>query len=172
MGNFDDNIYCLDAVTGAKIWNYTTNGDNANVAVAYGNVYASSYDSNLYCLDATTGALVWNYTTGGDVVGLPAVADGKVYFNSIDGNVYCLNAVTGAFIWSYGAGSSNFQVSSPAVANGVVYVSGGKGVVYAFSGLSEPIPEGLTLGLMLLLSTVSVIVSLHYYRKRPKWQNW
>jgi acetyl esterase/lipase len=33
------------------------------------------------------------------------------------------------------------------------------------------IPEGLTLGVM-LLSTLAVIVSMRYYRKRPKWKNW
>jgi acetyl esterase/lipase len=34
------------------------------------------------------------------------------------------------------------------------------------------VPEGLTLGVMLLLSTIAVIVSIRYYRKRPKYQNW
>jgi acetyl esterase/lipase len=34
------------------------------------------------------------------------------------------------------------------------------------------VPEGLPLGVMLLLSAIAVIVSIRYYRKRPKWQNW
>lgn len=34
------------------------------------------------------------------------------------------------------------------------------------------VPEGLPLGVMLLLSTIALIVSMRYYRKRPKWQNW
>jgi hypothetical protein len=29
------------------------------------------------------------------------------------------------------------------------------------------VPEGLTIGVMLLLSTVAVIVSIYYFRKRP-----
>jgi hypothetical protein len=32
------------------------------------------------------------------------------------------------------------------------------------------VPEDLTLGVMLLLSTIAVIVGAHYFRKRPKWQ--
>jgi acetyl esterase/lipase len=34
------------------------------------------------------------------------------------------------------------------------------------------VPEGLTLGVMLLLSTIAVVVSVRYFCKRPKWQNW
>jgi outer membrane protein assembly factor BamB len=49
------------------------------------------------------------------------VVDGVVYEGSNDGYVYALNAVTGGVIWKYkGTGSS--VESSPAVANGVVYV--------------------------------------------------
>jgi outer membrane protein assembly factor BamB len=33
------------------------------------------------------------------------------------------------------------------------------------------VPEGLTIGVMMLLSTVAVIVSLRYFRKRPKTEN-
>jgi hypothetical protein len=31
-------------------------------------------------------------------------------------------------------------------------------------------PEGLTISAMLILSTIAMIVSLRYYRKRPKWE--
>ena len=34
------------------------------------------------------------------------------------------------------------------------------------------VPEGLTIGVMLLLSTVAVVVSARYFRKRQKWENW
>jgi predicted secreted protein len=34
------------------------------------------------------------------------------------------------------------------------------------------IPEGLTIGLMMLLSAAAVIVSIRYYRKRPKIEKW
>jgi len=42
---------------------------------------------------------------------------------SSDGNVYALNAKTGAKLWSYLTGSANDFGTSPAVVNGVVYVS-------------------------------------------------
>ena len=37
--------------------------------------------------------------------------------------------------------------------------------------IDNTVPEGLTLGAMLLLSTAAVIVGTRYYRKRPKWEN-
>jgi len=50
VGSHDDNVYCLNASTGAKIWNYTT-GDNviSSPAVVDGNVYVGSDDGKVYC---------------------------------------------------------------------------------------------------------------------------
>jgi outer membrane protein assembly factor BamB/pimeloyl-ACP methyl ester carboxylesterase len=154
------NIYCLNASTGANIWNYSTSGwVISSASIADGKVYVGSYDNNVYCLNALTGALVWNYTTSGDVYSSPAVADGKVYVGTLDNKVYCLNAANGAYIWSYTTGGSVY--SSPAVANGVVYVGSFDKKVYAFSS-SPPIPEGLAIGvIMLLIGTI-------YFRKPPR----
>jgi outer membrane protein assembly factor BamB len=47
--------------------------------------------------------------------------------------LYALNAVTGAKLWGYGVSSVHYTMSSsPAVANGVVYVGSNNGKVYAF----------------------------------------
>jgi len=117
-------VYCLNATTGAHIWNYTTRSGSYGVyscpAVADGGVYVGSFDDGkVYCLNATTGAHIWNYTTGNWVTSSPAVSDGKVYVGSWDYKVYCLNATTGAHIWSCTTYSDH---SSPAVADGKVYI--------------------------------------------------
>jgi outer membrane protein assembly factor BamB len=57
------------------------------------------------------------------------VANGVVYVGSGD-NVYALNASTGAKLWSYTTDST--VLSSPTVANGVVYASSDDHKVYAF----------------------------------------
>ena len=171
VGSWDKNIYCLDAATGTLVWNYTTGGMvDSSPAVADGRVYVGSNDDKVYCLDAATGALIWDYTTGGDILySSPAVADGKVYVGSNDMKVWCLNAANGAYIWSYRTGGM-MGYSDPSVANGVVYIGSWDKKVYAFSA-GPPIPEGLTIGVMMLLSTVAVIVSTRYFRKRPKIEN-
>jgi parallel beta-helix repeat protein len=129
VGSNDKNVYCLDALTGARIWNYIT-GDwvYSSPAVADGRVYVGSYDNNVYCLDASTGTLVWNYTTGNGVSSSPVVVYGKVYVGSLDNNVYCLDAETGALIWNYTTG--HLVGSSPAVVNGKVYVGSYDNNVY------------------------------------------
>lgn len=171
VGSCDDNVYCFDAANGERIWNYTAGGDigYSSPAVAYGRVYVGSYDRDVYCLDAETGELIWNYTTGGQVWGSPTVADGKVYVGSYDRKFYCLDATDGALIWSYTTGG--FVLDSPVVANGVAYAVSADRNVYAFSTW-VPIPEGLTFGVMLLLSTVATIAGICILRKQPKWKRW
>jgi outer membrane protein assembly factor BamB len=88
VGSNDNNLYALNATTGANLWSYTPVGSSP--AVANGVVYVGSNDNNLYALNATTGAKVWNYTTGGSVYSSPAVANGVVYVGSQDHNLYAL----------------------------------------------------------------------------------
>ena len=45
-------------------------------------MYVGSEDNNLYALNASTGALLWKYTTGEQVYSSPAVANGVVYVGS------------------------------------------------------------------------------------------
>jgi outer membrane protein assembly factor BamB len=144
VGSDDNNTYALNAMTGTQVWNYTTgNSVYSSPAVANGTVYVGSEDDKLYCLDAYTGASVWNYTTGGWVDSSPAVANGIVYVGSDDWNVYAFSTptdwwtmfhhdlnrtgyststapTTNQTLWNYATFGSVF--SSPAVANGTVYV--------------------------------------------------
>jgi len=116
----DNIVCCLNANTGAEIWNYSTNGSVQSCpTVANGLVYVGSNDYNMYCLNATTGAKIWNYTTGGALFfGSPAVTNGRIYFGSWTG-IYCLNASTGQWIWNFPV---SWEDSSPAVVDGKVYV--------------------------------------------------
>jgi hypothetical protein len=129
----DDNVYCLNATTGTRIWNYTT-GDyvDSSPAVNGDLVYVGSYDKKVYCLNATSGTSVWNYTTGGAIWSCsPAIAGGSVFIGSNDTKVYCLNAATGSLVWSCKTGGG--VISNPAVVGGVVYVGSTDGKVYAIT---------------------------------------
>jgi outer membrane protein assembly factor BamB len=123
----DGYVNALDARTGALKWKYASTGfNNKGLTVANGVVYAGSDDSNVYALDARTGALRWKYNTGRAVVTSPAEKNGVVYIGST--SVSALDANTGTVLWSFGSG----VFSSPAVEDGVVYVSGGTdGYTYA-----------------------------------------
>jgi outer membrane protein assembly factor BamB len=59
VGCADKNVYCLNATTGVRVWNYTTNNSvYSSPAIADGRVYVGSSDHNIYCLNATTGARI------------------------------------------------------------------------------------------------------------------
>jgi outer membrane protein assembly factor BamB len=132
VGSGDNNVYALNASTGAKLWTYATGGGvSSSPAVANGVVYIGSGDNNVYALNASTGVKLWSYATGGGIASAAAVANGVVYVTSTDGNMYALNAGTGAKLWSYATGED--VDSSPAVANGVVYVSNHDNYVYALN---------------------------------------
>ena len=144
VGSYDRKVYCLNATTGAHIWNYTTGAYFSSPAVAQGKVYVGSTDMKVWCLNASSASMIsyereiWNYTTGwlNDVRSSPAVADDKVYVGSFDRKVYCLNATTGAHIWGYTTG--DYVSSSPAVADGKVYVGSYDRKVYAFGPDTTP----------------------------------
>jgi PKD repeat protein len=130
------NVFALNAVTGAKIWNFTTGSVYSSPTIANGVVYVGNSGNRIYALDAATGAKIWDYYVGSAVNGIyssPAVANGIVYVGSTGGGVYALNATTGAKIWEYP--TWEIEWSSPAVVNGVVYVASSNhdGWVYALN---------------------------------------
>lgn len=86
----------------------------------------------------------WKFTTGGDVLASPIVVGRVMYIGSWDGNEYAIDLATHQQIWKqflgismqskpcYGGG--NIGVTSTAVVkNGVVYVGGGDGNMYALN---------------------------------------
>ena len=82
--NFD--VFCLDALTGEKVWNFSTNGIARTPSIAGGYVFAGSYDGNLYCLNATSGVELWRRAAGvfspvsaSGSAGSPVIANGVVY---------------------------------------------------------------------------------------------
>jgi PQQ-like domain len=115
-------------------------------SVANGTVFVSSWSGTLYAFDAagstncstsadvTTCTPLWTATGLGSIGGRPAVANGVVYVESpaglsafdAAGSTNCSGAVTErtcAPLWGTGADDAGDPGSSPAVANGVVYVS-------------------------------------------------
>jgi len=131
----DKNIYAIDSDTGALKWKFKTEMAIDDVAsspvVVDGTVYVGSSDyseslgGSVYALDACTGDLKWAFTNKSDTfVSSPAVSGGTVYVGSTSGTLYALDKDTGAILWEFNAGTGLGNMrSSPAVSNGVVYIS-------------------------------------------------
>ena len=122
-------LYCLDASTGAQIWNQTGILNGFTVANRY--VYVDEgLPGAVACLNAYTGVQLWNYSFGTDF-GTPTVDGGIVYVGgqsytlSTDadvGCVYAFNALTGAVVWNFtGSAQTRFDLSPLVVAGESVY---------------------------------------------------
>jgi outer membrane protein assembly factor BamB len=119
VGSNDKKVYALDAVTGAKKWEFATGSwvySSPAVSNDGATIFVGSDDNKVYALDAVTGAKKWEFATGNQVRSSPAVSnDGATIFvGSRDTKVYALDAMTGAKKWEFATGSWVWS-SSPAV---------------------------------------------------------
>jgi outer membrane protein assembly factor BamB len=151
-GGDDGYVYCLDANNGSLIWQTFVNGDlqftfgdivlKSSPAVVNGIVYIGSLDGYMYALNANTGAVVWTHQTLGPIESSPAVADGAVFFTSQEpatGMLYKLDANTGVLLWKqqlpyeYQFTGGDEMMSSPSVADGMVFTSANIRTYYAIN---------------------------------------
>jgi hypothetical protein len=87
---------------------------------------------------------------------------------------YTYNVTPAAGVTTLASGAFSASITVPSVDDGsyaVTAVDTAGNMATATLNVDSTIPEGLTLGVMLLLSTVAVVVSIRYFRKRPKTEN-
>jgi outer membrane protein assembly factor BamB len=147
-------------VTCTPLWKATTGGPIwSSPAVAGGIAYVGdSGDGQLYAFDAAgntncsgdpkTCTPLWTAATGGLLLSLssPAIANGVAYIGSTDGRLYAFDATgdtncsgipkTCAPLWT-AVTADEIVHSSPAVANGVVYIGSQDHSVYAFDATGD-----------------------------------
>jgi outer membrane protein assembly factor BamB len=154
VGSDDQNLYAIDAATGAQKWKFATGGPvRSSPAVEAGTVYFGSYDGSFYAVDAASGNLKWKFDTAGEkqfeakglhgslpraqtmpdpwdfFLSSPVVNGGLVYFGSGDSNLYALDCKTGLLKWKFA--TQGVVHSSPAIVGGVVYFGSWDSYLYA-----------------------------------------
>jgi outer membrane protein assembly factor BamB len=114
----------FDATTGERLWTATTFGAIQGAPVVVGNTIYVASGFGIQAFDAATGATLWGVVLPSNAPTTPAVVDGVVYVAWEAGGVDALDAATGATIWSttIRTQAETIGFSSPAVANGVLYV--------------------------------------------------
>ena len=132
----ENNLFALDADTGALHWKSDPGWSGGGATVVNGVLYVSTQDATV-ALNASSGALLWRYALVGGTP--PLVANGVVYVSCVvcaGDSVFALNADTGAPLWKY---ATDFYVDGDAVADGVVYVTS-RNYVYALdAGTGAPL---------------------------------
>ena len=142
---YTDDIYCLNAASGALVWKYQTGSViDSSPAVVNGVLFEGSYDGVVYAISTapgTAGNLQWSYKTGAAIAASPIVTNGTVYVGSGDGNLYALNARTGAANFSLATGGT---VRSAAAANGVIYFTTSLSTFFAIDAQGRVLASGST----------------------------
>ena len=103
-------VLTLDASSGADLGHYYLSSPDP--------IYVPSPASGYFVFASTLYGPSWQYDTGTTISSSPVVANGVVYVGS--DNTYAFDAGTGALRWQSPVVGSDY-----AVANGVLYVSGG-----------------------------------------------
>jgi eukaryotic-like serine/threonine-protein kinase len=152
FGNYDGNIYSVDAKTGEQRWKFASEGEHRFTArhiqgadptaesmpdpfdlylssptVVQDTVYVGSGDGNIYAIDAASGALRWKFRTGNVVHASPAVANDTVYIGSWDSFFYALNAKSGQERWRFKTGEDHVISNQVGIQSSAVIADG---VVY------------------------------------------
>jgi outer membrane protein assembly factor BamB len=171
FGSGDNNVYALDAATGALRWKFNT-GDivHASPAITDGTLFIGSWDGYFYALDAANGTEKWRFKTGDDPdihnqVGIQssaAIAGGIVYFGCRDSHLYALDAGSGRQLWSFPTHGS-WVVGSPAVNEGKVYfATSDSGLLYALNAKSGAVVFSLGFKGWPFFSSPSIAASMLY----------
>ena len=129
-----NHIYALDAYTRELLWRFEAPSLARSLKVAYGVVFFVTADDHLNALDAHTGELLWTYDTEFPVSEY-VVEGGVIYLTSRDFALYAVDIATGKVLWTH----DGVDAKLPAVEGGVIYCSGGDGLLALDVSTGEPL---------------------------------
>jgi outer membrane protein assembly factor BamB len=123
-------IWCLDAASGNRQWEFRAAGSILSSPVALdGKVVCCSRDRHCYALRDRDGDVLWKRDLGEPIVASPVVTHRAIYVLTVSGTFYCLDTTSGETIWRLDdlKNDDDDAYSSPALVDGRLYVaSGGK----------------------------------------------
>src|SRR5258708_1615852 len=136
VGSVSGYLFAVDLATGKERWKYKTAQDveesSPAVDTASGTVFVGDLSGMFHAVDTATGKAKWTFKTGSEIKSSPVVfSDGgvaKVLIGSYDQTLYCLNVKTGEVLWRFTIQGPVH--ATPAIANGVAYLTGCDEVFY------------------------------------------
>ncbi|MCK4458457.1 MAG: cobaltochelatase subunit CobN, partial [Methanosarcinales archaeon] len=127
VGSRTRDLYCVDAINGATIWNVTIDENPSYHGVASSpliyndTVFVNSFsDAKLHVFDFY-GKELWSIDTPGNInqYASPAASDGRIFFAGGDPALYCVNISNRSILWRFN--TSDAIKTTPAIEDGVVY---------------------------------------------------
>jgi outer membrane protein assembly factor BamB len=121
-------LKCIDAAkTGdvtktGEVWSYAFKSQCFSTPAIYnGLVFITDNAGTVHCVDSETGQLYWTHDMGRGMWGSPLAADGKVYIGARNG-AFAVFAADKTKNVLFTAKFDDEINSTPAIANGVLYV--------------------------------------------------
>jgi outer membrane protein assembly factor BamB len=106
--NRDCKLYCLDAASGRKLWQFAIASHiESSPCVVGGRVYVGGGEDGIYCLDASTGAEHWHFQENVHVDASPTAVGKYLYAGSgvsrsqKKTQVFCLDTEGGRVLWRH-----------------------------------------------------------------------
>jgi outer membrane protein assembly factor BamB len=126
-------LYAMDATTGDVLWTADPGHAVSSPTVSGNHVLVLGY-GELDAYDGQTGELIWSAGPIDLAVNAPTVARGRILVVDEGGFVTAVNPRNGTIVWQRRIKDESFQLSTPAVANDVLYVgAAGSNTVYAIN---------------------------------------
>lgn len=147
FGSRDGAVYALDEATGKRRWRVSHHGSwvIGSPAVHEGKVFAGSSDGHfIHALEPGTGREIWNLPTGSNLLASPLVVGNSLVIatartDAPAGDLLALNPATGAIRWRLPLDEASN--SSPAAADGELYLGTEAGTVLAIHEVSSVVPR-------------------------------
>ena len=154
FGSRDDHMYALDARTGARRWSVPHLGPAGredgswivgSPAVNGGRVYVGSSDGHdILAFDAATGRTLWRSETQSNILASPLLVGDALIAATIQtsapwGDLLALDPASGAIRWRLRLDGGTW--SSPAAADGEIYLGTEAGTVLAVHEVNARVPR-------------------------------
>ena len=136
FGSTDGRLFAVRSDTGHIRWAYDTGGRiNASPSIFGDRVCISTYAGSIVCVRRETGEEIWTTYVSRDTFrdesfyASPSTDGARIYAVSRSGTVVAVDARDGDVVWKSRVGGYGY--TTPAVADGVVYVGGFDGILRA-----------------------------------------
>ncbi len=116
-------LHATDVADGVDRWTYPMPDKGFQGPTVWaGIVYVTDGGGDILAIDAPTGTEFWRTNVGSAITSAPTLAGGVLYVGDYTGSMYAINPLNGSRIWKALLVGKAVDLSSPVVAEGLVFV--------------------------------------------------